>query len=93
MVILADNELAKSCCTNIMTTHMQGILVFTTCLVLFHRSTTGRVYLMTGSCTVVRVWCVEYLVKWFGYGLFEVTWELAANLANAAAVLADFLAS
>ena len=33
----------------------------------------------------------EYLVKWLGYPVFEATWEPAAHLANAPAILQQFL--
>ena len=32
--------------------------------------------------------CTEYLVKWRGYLVFELTWEPAANLTNCAHTLA-----
>ena len=35
-----------------------------------------------------RSLCMEYLVKWRGYSVFESTWELEANLTNCARTLA-----
>ena len=32
--------------------------------------------------------CMEYLVKWHGYSVFELTWEPEANLTNCACTLA-----
>ena len=32
--------------------------------------------------------CMEYLVKWRGYSVFELTWEPEANLTNCAHMLA-----
>ena len=32
--------------------------------------------------------CMEYLVKWCGYAVFESTWEPEANLTNCAHTLA-----
>ena len=32
--------------------------------------------------------CMEYLVQWRGYSLFESAWELEANLTNCACTLA-----
>ena len=35
-----------------------------------------------------RLLCMEYLVKWRWYSVFELTWELEANLTNCARTLA-----
>ena len=35
-----------------------------------------------------RSLCMEYLVKWRGYSVFELTWEPEANLTNCAHTLA-----
>ena len=35
-----------------------------------------------------RSLCMEYLVKWRGYSVFELTWEPEANLTNCARTLA-----
>ena len=34
--------------------------------------------------------CMEYLVKWRGYSVFESTWEPEANLTNCARTLAMY---
>ena len=34
--------------------------------------------------------CMEYLVKWHGYSVFELTWEPEANLTNCARTLAIY---
>ena len=34
--------------------------------------------------------CMEYLVKWRGYSVFESTWEPEANLTNCARTLASY---
>ena len=35
-----------------------------------------------------RSWCMEYLVKWSEYSVFELTWKPKANLTNCARTLA-----
>ena len=35
-----------------------------------------------------RLLCIEYLMKWHGYSVCELTWELEANLTNCARTLA-----
>ena len=37
-----------------------------------------------------RLSCMEYLVKWRGYSVFESTWEPEANLTNCARTLAMY---
>ena len=37
-----------------------------------------------------RLLCMEYLVKWRGYLVFESTWEPEANLTNCACTLAMY---
>ena len=37
-----------------------------------------------------RSLCMEYLVKWRGYSVFELTWEPEANLTNCAHTLASY---
>ena len=39
-------------------------------------------------CGRGRSLCTEYLVKWRGYSVFELTWEPEANLTNCACTLA-----
>ena len=34
--------------------------------------------------------CMEYLVKWRGYSVFESMWELEANLTNCTRTLASY---
>ena len=34
--------------------------------------------------------CMEFLVKWRGYSVFESTWEPEANLTNCARTLASY---
>ena len=34
--------------------------------------------------------CMEYLVKWRGYSVFELTWELETNLTNCTHTLASY---
>ena len=34
--------------------------------------------------------CMEYLVKWRGYSVFDWTWEPEANLTNCARTLASY---
>ena len=34
--------------------------------------------------------CMEYLVKWHGYSVFELMWEPEANLTNCAHTLASY---
>ena len=42
------------------------------------------------SCGRCHSLCVEYLVKWHWYSVFESTWELEANLSNYARTLASY---
>ena len=42
------------------------------------------------SCGCGRSSCLEYLVKWRGYSVFELTWEPEANLTNCARTLASY---
>ena len=35
-----------------------------------------------------RSWCMEYIMKWHEYSVFELTWELEVNLTNCARMLA-----
>ena len=37
-----------------------------------------------------RSLCMQYLVKWRGYSVFESTWEPEANLTNCALTLASY---
>ena len=37
-----------------------------------------------------RLSCMEYLVKWRGYSVFESMWEPEANLTNCARTLASY---
>ena len=37
-----------------------------------------------------RLLCIESLVKWHGYSVFESTWEPEANLTNCARTLASY---
>ena len=37
-----------------------------------------------------RLLCMEYIVKWHGYSVFESTWEPEANLTNCARTLAMY---
>ena len=37
-----------------------------------------------------RLLCTEYLVKWRGYSVFELTWEPEDNLTNCAHTLASY---
>ena len=38
----------------------------------------------------VRSSCMEYLVKWHGYSVFELMWESEASLTNCAHTLASY---
>ena len=40
------------------------------------------------SCGHGHSSCMEYLMKWRGYSVFELTWEPEANLINCARTLA-----
>ena len=42
------------------------------------------------SCGRVRSSCMEGLVKWRGYSVFESMWEPEANLTNCARTLASY---
>ena len=42
------------------------------------------------SCGCDRSLCMEHLVEWRGYSVFESTWEPEANLTNCARTLASY---